>query len=81
MIDLNAHAKPYRVEFQGMTGIVWETSVGRARYRAALSLCDAGWLPRANPASIKARRAPEHDARTTAKRGLCYGDTPEYLPA
>lgn len=71
-------AKSYRVEFGGMIGIVWATSAGKARYRAALSVSDAGWLLRPNPSRIKCVRAYEFDHIATAEIGKCYH--PDYVP-
>ena len=65
--------RPFRVEYQDMPCVVWAASAGRARYLAAVSLHDAGYLNRANPAAIRAIRDRSLDHLTLAAPGRCYG--------
>ncbi len=65
-------AEPYRVEFEGIFGVVWAESRGKARYAAALAVKDAGYMRTANPAKIKANRDKTLDHIATAKIGQVY---------
>ncbi len=70
--------KPFAVTYEGVTGIVWATSAGKAKYKYALSIKDAGFIGKANPAIVSCRRAPEYDYIETAIPGKCY--IPECVP-
>jgi len=72
------HVLPYRVEYGGQEAIVWASSAGKARYKAALALAEACWMSEADPSKVSCRRAPECDHIATAMPGKCYH--PEYLP-
>lgn len=70
--------KPYFVEYANMLAVVWASSAGKARYAAAISLADSGWMRRADPSKVSCRRAPKFDHLTTAKVSWCYSI--EHMP-
>jgi hypothetical protein len=55
-------SRAYLVELCGMSGCTFAASAGKARYHAALSAHDAGFLRRPDPSQVRARRLPALDA-------------------
>ena len=72
-VPVDPLVRAFRVECAGIVAVVFSQSPGKARYAAARSAHDAGYLRSPNPAEVRCTRAPEFDGRSGVKPGRPYG--------
>ena len=72
-LAIEPRVRAFRVECAGIIAVVFSQSAGKARYAAARSAHDAGYLRTPNPADVRCTRAKEFDGRSGVKPGRPYG--------